>query len=419
MKVKTLPPVNQTVIRQESQGQSLHLQESSNRETGKPIHFPWLTEVRFFAAFAVLIHHIAQARWLSALGSQPHGWIEHLGNHGVRLFFVLSGFLITHLLLTERAKTGTVAIKKFYLRRVLRIWPLYYALLAVAIIVPASFLVVKEPSMVATLAAAKFQNWEIKFTLLACLLPNVALMFYPAMLGFAQAWSVGVEEQFYVIWPVLMKKLGNRPLLALGSVLAAKIVVVLVFNYIFFFSGVWLPPEVHLPLSNAFACVNIFQIEAMVIGGTAAYFLLQNRQFFVTLTQNNLVRVALGVCMLTCLSQAWSQLHEQICCDIVYALLLLTLTLSGQKLPDFLEKPLSYFGKISYGIYMLHPLVICLVIKGLSMTKIPVSNSFFGVLMCVLTIAFTLLVSSASYELFERRFLNIKRKYTVIESSAT
>jgi peptidoglycan/LPS O-acetylase OafA/YrhL len=393
--------------------------EKLAEQAAQPIHFPWLTEVRFFAAFAVLIHHTAQARWLAGLGSQPQGWIEHLGNHGVRVFFVLSGFLITHLLLTERAKTGTIAIKKFYLRRVLRIWPLYYALLAVAIAVPASWFVVKEPSLIATLAAAKFQAWEIKFGLLAFLLPNVAVMIYPAMLGFAQAWSVGVEEQFYLLWPVLMKKLGDRPLLALSGVLSVKVAIVLVFNYIFFFSGWQMPPQLQQQLAAAFNCVNIFQIEAMVIGGTAAYLLLQNRQFFVSLTRNNIFRLTICACMIACLSQAWSQLHEQIGCDIVYALLLLTLTLNGQKLPEFLEKPLTYFGKISYGIYMLHPLVIGLVVKALSMTKIPVSNTFFGVLMCLSIITLTLLVSSASYELFERRFLNIKRKYTVIESSAT
>jgi peptidoglycan/LPS O-acetylase OafA/YrhL len=414
-----LPSVNLAVASKELAGQSLHHAESSAHATGKPIHFPWLTEARFFAAFAVLIHHTAQARWLAGLGSQPLGWIEHLGNHGVRVFFVLSGFLITHLLLTERAKTGTIAIKKFYLRRVLRIWPLYYALLAVAIAIPATWLVVKEPSMIATLAAAKFQSWEIKFGLLAFLLPNVALMIYPAMLGFAQAWSVGVEEQFYLLWPVLMKKMGDRPLLALGGVLSVKVAVVLVFNYIFFYSGMQLPPQLHQQLATAFNCVNIFQIEAMVIGGTAAYLLLQNRQLFVNLTRNNLFRLTIGACLLICLSQAWSQLHEQIGCDIVYAFLLLTLTLSGQKLPEFLARPLTYFGKISYGIYMLHPLVICLVVKALSMTRIPVSNTFFGILMCLSIIALTLLVSSASYELFERRFLNIKRKYMVIESSAT
>ena len=411
--------VNLAVPSQELAGQSLYVKETDTRAARKPIHFPWLTEARFFAAFAVLIHHTAQARWLAGLGSQPFGWIEHLGNHGVRVFFVLSGFLITHLLLTEKAKTGTIAIKKFYLRRVLRIWPLYYALLAVAIAIPAGWLVVKEPSMLATLASAKFQDWPIKFTLLACLLPNLALMAYPAMLGFAQAWSVGVEEQFYLLWPVLMKRLGDKPLLALGGVLSVKVAIVLAFNYIFFFSGIQLTPQLHQQLACAFNFVNIFQIEAMVIGGTAAYLLLQNRQFFVSLTRNNLFKLATGICMVVCLSQAWSQLHEQIGCDIVYALLLLTLTLNGPKLPEFIEKPLSYFGKISYGIYMLHPLVICLVVKALSMTRIPVSNTFFGVLMCLSIIALTLLFSSASYELFERRFLNIKKKYMVIESSAT
>ena len=104
------------------------------------VYFPGLNGLRFFAAMAVVVTHIELVKHFMGL---PNLWGNHssniltlksavntfvfeAGGLGVYFFFVLSGFLITYLLLVEKAKTGTIAVKKFYLRRILRIWPLYY-----------------------------------------------------------------------------------------------------------------------------------------------------------------------------------------------------------------------------------------------------------------------------------------------------
>ncbi len=104
------------------------------------VYFPGLNGLRFYAAFAVVITHI---ELIKSFQGYPTFWVENSGNNltlrsiiqkfvfelgslGVYFFFVLSGFLITYLLLVEKAKTKTVAVKKFYVRRILRIWPLYY-----------------------------------------------------------------------------------------------------------------------------------------------------------------------------------------------------------------------------------------------------------------------------------------------------
>ena len=93
----------------------------------KSIHFPNLTGLRFIAALVVLIHHVEQYR---SIYGKTNYWnnstIRLLGEEGVTLFFVLSGFLITYLLLAEKANVGTILIKQFYVRRILRIWPLYF-----------------------------------------------------------------------------------------------------------------------------------------------------------------------------------------------------------------------------------------------------------------------------------------------------
>ena len=95
------------------------------------VHFPGLNGLRFWAAFAVFLYHVewfkARMGWPNLMGEFPF-W-GRLGPIGVICFFSLSGFLITYLLLEELRYTDTVRVRNFYLRRILRIWPLYYFIL--------------------------------------------------------------------------------------------------------------------------------------------------------------------------------------------------------------------------------------------------------------------------------------------------
>src|SRR5688572_27055191 len=98
------------------------------------IYFPNLNGLRFIAAFLVIIHHIEQLKSFSNIdnywGTVP--FIDIIGKLGVVLFFVLSGFLITYLLLAEERSFKRISIVKFYIRRMLRIWPLYFLIILLA-----------------------------------------------------------------------------------------------------------------------------------------------------------------------------------------------------------------------------------------------------------------------------------------------
>src|SRR5262249_4522233 len=94
-------------------------------EKASRVHFPGLNGLRFIAWLAVFLGHVEQGKELFRY--PQHGWIH--GWLGVVLFFVISGFLITYLLLAERRRYGGVYIREFYIRRILRIWPLYFLLI--------------------------------------------------------------------------------------------------------------------------------------------------------------------------------------------------------------------------------------------------------------------------------------------------
>lgn len=144
---------------------------------------PSIDGVRAIAVLLVVLGHSQRSAGFPAVdGLAPLG---DLANLGVRLFFVVSGFLITYLLLVEERKTGTVSLKKFYLRRALRIFPAFYAfLLVIGVATLAGWIVVPAGDFVAaatyTMNFVRERAWYLGHT-----------------------WSLAVEEQFYLLWPWL------------------------------------------------------------------------------------------------------------------------------------------------------------------------------------------------------------------------
>jgi len=166
---------------------------------GEKIYFPGLNGLRFIAAFVVVLDHIEQIKtWF---GLPPAAFLADWGNatgdYAVTLFFALSGFLITYLLLAEQRQTGTIHIRKFYLRRILRIWPLYYLLVLIGF------------AALPPLIAGDYAGPRGPYTLTGLLIhllfaPNLAPFLGVVVPGISHLWTIGVEEQFYLAWPPLL-----------------------------------------------------------------------------------------------------------------------------------------------------------------------------------------------------------------------
>jgi len=181
---------------------------------------------------------------LSSSGSAP--WLEQLwridsGNLGVRVFFVISGYLITSLLLTEHARTGTIDLRRFYLRRAFRIMPVFYVFL-IAMAVAAAFGIVEAPRSSLIRAGTYTGN-------------------YASGIGWTvgHTWSLAVEEQFYLLWPGLIVLLGLR-----RSFKGAALMLLLspIFRTVAILSGQWLDNPRY-----AFECVA----DALATGCLLAY----------------------------------------------------------------------------------------------------------------------------------------------------
>src|SRR5689334_6993090 len=143
-------------------------------------YMPQLDALRALAVLAVMVHHFLPVdRFI------PPDYIT-LGFLAVRLFFVLSGFLITGILLSYRSDTRDNALRRFYLRRVLRIFPIYYLTLFIALAL-----------QVRAIQLGAF--WHLTY------LSNYVAPFHPEWMGPASHfWTLAVEEQFYFVWPFIV-----------------------------------------------------------------------------------------------------------------------------------------------------------------------------------------------------------------------
>ena len=163
---------------------------------------PQLDSVRGLAVLLVLLHNTDKARATGFLAQ--YGWM------GVDLFFVLSGFLITGILLDSKADQGY--FRNFYARRCLRIWPLYYcALFFMFVVVPQV-----RPSEASKIFAARAMPWwSYLIYLQNFIVPSITKA--TGLLGVT--WSLAVEEQFYAVWPLVVRFLTETQLRRLSITL--------------------------------------------------------------------------------------------------------------------------------------------------------------------------------------------------------
>ncbi|WP_035566001.1 acyltransferase family protein [Hymenobacter sp. IS2118] len=372
------------------------------RRPSGPVYFPNLNGLRFVAAVLVIINHIEQQRLFHGRPSLS-AWpvVQRIGDEGVTLFFVLSGFLITCLLLLEQEQTGQLAVGQFYKRRALRIWPLYYAVVAVALLVLPHVPLLRE-----NFFSAAIPQLPEKALLHVLLLPNVALALYGGIPFLSQAWSIGTEEQFYLVWPWVLRQAGARVLPVVGGIflllMVAQRVIVVAFHAA--------QPAPGLVLGFAFNFLYFFRLDCLVIGAVPAILLFQRRT---AVLRWLMAPVTQWLCLLTVLGLlGWGRvfpLHEQVYAAL-FAVLILNLAAAAKPIISLENSWLNYLGKLSYGLYMLHYLAVALVLIWLG----PWLDAQVGWLRWLLTLLASLglsvLLAMASYYGLERPFLRRKRR---------
>ncbi|HXP88257.1 MAG TPA: acyltransferase [Bryobacteraceae bacterium] len=212
-----------------------------------PSRIPSLDGMRAVSIGLVIVFHI--------VGMVPFGGaLSNLGNLGVRVFFVISGFLITGLLLQEQDRIGTIALGRFYARRTLRIFPAFYLFLAVIGICAAA----------GWIALHKFELLQAALYIMNYF-PGLQQSRYVKHL-----WSLSVEEQFYLLWPSVLAFAGRRR----GLMIAAAFILiapVLRLTYWFFV------PQMHEVMDRRFETVGDALATGCVLAGAQTWLASKTR----------------------------------------------------------------------------------------------------------------------------------------------
>ncbi len=375
----------------------------SSNKTSNSLFFPNLNGVRFIAAFLIVIHHIEQFK--EKFGFQNHlfytRFIKLIGPVSVFLFFVLSGFLITALLLVEKDRTNTINIRRFYMRRILRIWPLYYLTLILCL------LIFPQISFLNVLGETEFiyNNLTIKLILYAIILPNVVTGVFTHIPFLSQNWTIGVEEQFYYFWPWVVRQAKTKKLLLTMGVL-------LVFFYLLRSLTVLYMPENGWWLYLK-EFIKSLRLTCMVLGAIGAYFIhfeidskivrfIFSKGFQLFIYMSLVLMLVFGVYLRGINQEVYS---------ILFTLMLMNLSKNPKTILSLENPVFDYLGKITYGFYMFHTLAIVIALKITLMFQ---SNSNW--ISYPITYILTTIFGWLSYEYFEKPFLKIKDKFTTVKS---
>lgn len=357
-----------------------------------PFYLKNLNGVRAFAALAVVIHHIEQFKYIhgySNLWETP--FIRNLGGNAVSVFFVLSGFLITYLLLIEKQKTNQVNLPKFYLRRILRIWPLYFIIIGIGAVL--NFQEGNGDTFLDSLFYFLF------------FIPNFILADGIAIPFISHLWSIGVEEQFYVFWPLIIKYIKKR---LVGFLILFILFFLVVRNVEYYFHGT----------SYLIKVLNFTRFDLMAIGGIGAVILNSNNKIYQkikSILSNRLFQIAVFLFFIVLVSSVTSVYKFYFLENIFFGftVMILLLILVGENSLFNLEYGiLREMGDISYGIYMYHAVMIHLIISLteniLEKNNVILSN----ILIYAGSILGTILLAFISYTFVEKWFLNLKAKFT-------
>lgn len=351
--------------------------------TNDKLYLPGLNGIRAVAALTVLFGHM----WtpFGEWGITP-AWHFPWQSGPVTTFFVISGFLITFLLLNETAKTNDVSIPKFYMRRILRIWPLYYIYLILALIAVALF----HGEINSAWWFYTFFSGNISHALSLGIIP---LFHY---------WSLGVEEQYY-LWYPWMVKYNKKHLLTSVSLLFICWFGLKLFAYIVFGKSLF------------FRVLSVTQFDCMMIGAMGAIMYHRKTDWFCKLCGHPVAAIIAWILFFTSGLYA-NYIPSPIRNEYIALISLLVIVAGLLRKPILENKVMNYLGQISYGIYVIHPLLIYVLTRIVQPARFMTNNVATVVVFVTITVL-TIGLASLSYKYFEMPFLRMKDKFSVVHSS--
>ena len=364
-----------------------------SRSAQGAVYFPALDGLRFVAFLLVFNGHTpVLLDWVVTRTVRSYGWL------GVDLFLCLSAFLFTKLLYTEHVRTGRIRIFDFYVRRALRIWPLYFVFVGAMLIWTYSTIGWSPDLGLRAVGLLTFTD-------------NLFAVFehYSSVRSTSHLWTISFEEQFYAVIPWLLGFLfavSRRRVLQLlgGFALFGACLRALAIQLQLPHPGIWTFPLTHFDSILAGLVIGLGLFDSVL---------------------RRAPRVLLGLLGLACLVGVmllpnvsrigWGLMLTYPLTGVGVGLILFYVMHSERSFVSKLlaSAPLRYLGKISYGLYVYHILARDLFKGSLGAEA---GTPLWMLEMVLLPLLATLMVSAVSYEVLEKPFLRMKERFALVKS---
>jgi len=365
----------------------------------KKRYFETFDALRFFGFLCVYMAH-------TRVESFPVlNFFQHSGSIAVSFFFVLSGFLITYILLYEKTNTRKIALKEFFIRRMLRVWPLFFVMILFAFLTPYILHLINLGSS----SEGYEPNW-----LVSCLfLENYKMMLthnFPNVSPLRVMWSLCVEEHFYIIWGLAFyfAPLKKIPLV-IGTALIAPCIIRVVYGHL------------DLPFLDIFTNLDYF-----AWGAIPAYCLFQ-RQSIIERISRLPYYFKYVIVILTLFYVLFSPhiiypfqgfMDPILSGSLLSTIILFTLPETGRLFVKD-SSILSKLGRYTYGLYLSHTIFVSLLLQLFKRLGFDMGNIMIYSCLAILALALSIGASILSYHLLERPFLRLKKYFTANKAIIT
>lgn len=375
----------------------------------KSNYFENLDGLRFFCFLSVFFFHSFITDYESVKKSSVFYFFKNtvFGNGflGVNFFFVLSGFLITYLLIKEKKSNKNINIVNFWIRRVLRIWPLYFACVFYGFVIFPYTKIIAGGIPNETASPWYYVAFISNFDYIHKGLPDAQ--------GLGVLWSVSIEEQFYLVWPVILSLFAVKKFwIPLTTILAGSLV----------FRAIYDVPILHE--MHTLSCIG-----DMAIGGLGAWLILESasfKKYIVQLPKGIIViiYVAFAFAFLFrdefLLSTFWIRVFERSLISSIILLIILEQCYSQHsfyKMGNF--KLPSRLGLITYGLYCIHFIIISIT-NGFT-NLLGLNRKVWQVVFLepILALLITIPICMFSFKYFESPFLKLKDKFAFRQKKLT
>lgn len=373
----------------------------------KKIHFHSFDAFRFFAFFKVFIFHVPLV--LGANSDAFKQWfsdhIRHGGGVGVSFFFVLSGFLITYILTVEKINKGKINLKRFFVRRAFRIWPLFYLLVILALVIPPDF--ASEIGFHMNWGGYD-PDWRFSLTFTenykAIIMDGV-----PRTTPLSVFWSLCIEEHFYIVWMLAFFFIKRKyiPWFLVFSIVTA---------WVFRIFGHEIYHTENITTNDLFTNMDYFAISGL-LGYMVAVNYEKVADFVLKIPlAGRYAYIGLVLVILLFLKNIFGYRNEFLrifqytLIAIMFTGLLLVFIPQNENLKIGDKNIFTRLGKISYGLYVYHIIWIHVVLQQFIIRDLPLDNwPTYGIFVAI-TFCGTVLTSYLSYRFFEMPILKWRER---------